>query len=140
MAGRAHDAERVLRFSLHDKIDAVQAGSGGAQRDFERAGPDIGIAGAERVGAALDIAARDADVFEGVAQRQFLFRGGARRNGRQLVSAEAANRGIPACGLLGMSGAGVMLFGDRIGEECSVHHHPLYDVPLVISSPAILFK
>ena len=123
MAGRTHDAECVLRFALHDEIDGIQAGSGGVQGDFERAGPDIRVAGAERVRAAFHIVAGDPDVLAGVAKREFVFGGGARRDVGQLVRAEAANRRIPARGLLGMPGAGVVLFGDRIGQECGVHVH-----------------
>jgi hypothetical protein len=54
-----------------------------------------------------------------MTERDLIFGRGARRNGIQPELAKAADGGVPARGLLGMSGARIVLFGDGIGQKCS---------------------
>jgi hypothetical protein len=52
-----------------------------------------------------------------MAEREFILRRRARRHAGQFEFAETTDGRVPTGRLLGMSRAGVMLFGDRIGEE-----------------------
>jgi len=117
MAWRAYDAECVAGFLLKNLIDCIEAGSGGVQRDIEGTRVDIGVAGAEGMRAAQNIAARDRDVLARMAEREFILSRGARRGRTKPVITQPPNGGIPPCRLFGVSGAGIVLLRDGIGQK-----------------------
>ncbi len=119
MAWRPHDAKCIGGIALHDEIDSVEASTRGTQGDFERAGADIGVTGAERVCAAFDIVAGNCEVLKRMTERQFVLGGVARRSFREREIAQAANGSVPALRLFRMPAAGVMLLRDSVGKKCS---------------------
>lgn len=91
MAGRTEHAERVVDFSGHHRVDSLQHTADGIQRDFERAGTDDGIAGAEMRRTRSDVAPGQSDVAAGVAERQFVV---GRKAGRDLRKDFGQSRGL----------------------------------------------
>ena len=65
-----------------------------------------------------------------MAEREFILGGGARRDPGELVFAETADGGVPPRRLLGMARAGVVLFGDGIGQKRGAQVYPAFQFSL----------
>src|SRR5206468_1165850 len=113
MAGRTHDAERVLCFPAGHRIHGIQHAADGLQRYFERARADLGVAGAQGCQAMGYVAPDDLDVLAAVAERELVLARRARPDAQRILDRSLAlqrmQHGVAALRTLRMPVSGPML-------------------------------